>query len=95
MVVDNNVRHDKDKLKLLGKKRHSLPAKRTFFRCQFSNTKRIRYQGNTMYTSYRQQVYGEMECYFVKYWNDVNPSITGKSCSYPYNKMYHQKLNHF
>ena len=33
MVVDNNVRHDKDKLKLLGKKRHSLPAKRTFFRC--------------------------------------------------------------
>ena len=48
-----------------------------------------------MYTSYRQQVYGEMECYFVKYWNDVNPSITGKSRSYPYNKMYHQKLNHF
>ena len=48
-----------------------------------------------MYTSYRQQVYGEMECYFVKYWNDFNPSITGKSCSYPYNKMYHQRLNHF
>ena len=46
MVVDNDVRHDKDKLKLLGKKSHSLPAPRTFFRCLFnleSNTKRIRY----------------------------------------------------